>query len=83
MTPVSQRDGPDRQPPEPPPTERERPGRIVVPESPTPLVGDEDAETGVRDLGSASRSCLVIIVILLALVLFACVALVLRTFLGG
>jgi hypothetical protein len=37
----------------------------------------------VRDLGSASRSCLVIIVILLALVLFACVALGLRAFIGG
>ncbi|MDP8909642.1 MAG: hypothetical protein M3N47_11135 [Chloroflexota bacterium] len=61
----------------------ERPGRIVVPGGPAEQIPDEEAATAARDLGSASRSCLVIIAILLALVLFACVALVARSLIGG
>jgi hypothetical protein len=83
VTLVSQNDGSNGHPPDQPPEEGEPPGRIVVPGQTSPLVGDEEAATEVRDLGSASRSCLVIIVILLALVLFACVALGLRAFIGG
>lgn len=61
----------------------ERPGRIIVPGEPAERGPDEDAASAARDLGSASRSCLVIIAILLALVLFACVALVARSLIGG
>ena len=61
----------------------ERPGRTVVPGGPAEQIPDEEAAAAARDLGSASRSCLVIIAILLALVLFACVALVARSLIGG
>ena len=61
----------------------ERPGeRLVVPGDPERR-DDADVPADVRDLGSASRSCLVIILILLALVLFLCVALVFRGVFGG
>lgn len=56
--------------------------RIVVPGTPSRSGGD-DVPADVRDLGSASRSCLVIIAILLALALFLCAALVLRGIFGG
>lgn len=45
--------------------------------------GDDDVPADVRDLGSASRSCLVIIAILLALLLFLCAFLVLRGIFAG
>ena len=78
---MNQPDGPDRS--DQPPADGERPRRVVVPGQPVDPVEDEETATAVRDLGSASRSCLVIIGILLALALFACVALVLRASIGG
>jgi hypothetical protein len=60
-----------------------QPDQPDQPDRPVERFEDEDAATQVRDLGSASRSCLVIIGILLALVLFACVALVVRAVIGG
>jgi hypothetical protein len=61
----------------------ERPGeQLVVPGNPGRR-DDADVPADVRDLGSASRSCLVIIVILVALVLFACAAIAIRAVVGG
>ncbi len=57
-------------------------GRLVVPGDPSAR-GDADVPADVRDLGSASRSCLAIIAILLALALFVCLAIVFRTIWGG
>lgn len=68
-----------------PDDEREAPPaeRLIVPGSPGRHGDADDVPADVRDLGSASRSCLVIIAILLALVLFLCAFLVLRSVFGG
>ncbi len=57
-------------------------GRLVVPGDPSAR-GDADVPADVRDLGSASRSCLAIIAILLALALFICLAVAFRAFWSG
>jgi hypothetical protein len=63
----------------------ERPtGKIVVPASHHEAAPPPDGEPPVNagDLASASRSCLAIIVILIVLVLFACVAITIRGAMG-
>ena len=65
---------------EPSPSER-KPGRIVVPDRPARIEHpefDEEFEGLVNpgDLGSASRSCLAIIVILVIIGLLVCIFLV-------
>ena len=68
----------DREPEAPRPS-----GKIVVPghrHEATPPTGEPPVNTG--DLASASRSCLAIIVILIILVLFACVAITIRGMMG-
>lgn len=58
-------------------------GKIVVPASHHPAPPpSEESPVNARDLASASRSCLAIIVILIILVLFACVAIAIRGAMG-
>ncbi len=61
--------------------EPDRPRKIVVPGQPVRAAGAENGDefeglVNPRDLGSASRSCLAIIVILLVIALLLCVFLI-------
>lgn len=80
MMPEPSQTPPERESPTPPNTNEPTPRRTIVVGAP---VREEDEGlplVSTRDLGSASRSCLAIIVVLLFIALLICVFLAVQTF---